>query len=174
METQVITTEKMEALKALADANVKVSEVKGVIAQLKVEESAYLESREKKALKQIQKILEESESVLKEALSNYEAIHQFAKDTSQLADFVKEAYGDFKKLQVTFNDYTAAWESDIKAKESTLSDLQKKIKVDKIQIENDREAVRAAEKRVAVDRIKIRDERGTLERAIARLKDNRI
>ena len=75
----IITTEKMEALKALADANVKVSEVRGTIAKLKSEESAYLEEREKKALERIQIILDESESVLKEALSNYKAIHQFAK-----------------------------------------------------------------------------------------------
>lgn len=174
METQIIETEKMEALKALADANVKVGEIRGIIAKLKLEESAYLEEREKKALARVQRILEESESVLKESLANYEAIHQFAKDTTELADFVQESYGEFKTLQTTFNEYTVAWESNISAKEKALSDLQKKIKIDRVQVDMDREAVRAAEKRVAIDRIKNRDERETLERAIKRLKENRI
>ena len=170
----IITTEKMEALKALADANVKVSEVRGTIAKLKSEESAYLEEREKKALERIQIILDESESVLKEALSNYKAIHQFAKDTTELADFVHESYEDFTKLKETFHDYTKAWEENIKRKEISLAELQKKIKIDKVQVENDKEAVRVAEKRVALDRIRNRDERGTLERAIIRLKENRL
>ena len=174
METQIIETEKMEALKALADANVKVGEVRGIIAKLKLEEKAYLEEREKKALSRIQKILEESETVLKEALANYEAIHQFARDTTELASFVQESYGEFKTLQATFDDYTVNWESNISAKEKSLQDLQRKIKIDRVQIEMDREGVRAAEKRVAIDRIKNRDERETLERAIKRLKENRI
>lgn len=174
MEIQTIKTEEMEALKALADANVKVSEIRGIIAKLKSEESAYLEEREKKALERVSKILEDSETVLKEALANYEAIHQFAKDTTELADFVQEAYGEFKALQTTFHTYTAAWESNISAKETALQDLNKKIQIDRVQVEKDREGVRAAEKRVAIDRIKNRDERETLERAIKRLKENRI
>ena len=63
---------------------------------------------------------------------------------------------------------------NIKRKEISLAELQKKIKIDKVQVENDKEAVRVAEKRVALDRIRNRDERGTLERAIIRLKENRI
>lgn len=174
MEIEVINKEKMEALEALANANVEVGKVRQTIAQLKSEEGNYIAEREKKTLEQIQVILDESADVLKKAFENYGEIHQFAKDATQLALFLAEAYKEFGDLRDTFEKYVEAWEENMKKQQEKLDETKKLIQIDRTQLELDREGVRAAEKRVALDRIKNRDERETLERAIKRLKENRI
>lgn len=174
MDIHIIETEKMDALKALANANIEVGKVRETIALLKKEEGDFVIEREKKTLAHIDTILAESAAVLKEAFANYGEIHQFAKDATQLAVFLAEAYAEFGQLRDTFDEYTKAWEVDLKKQQSDLQETKNLIKIDRIQVEKDREAVREAEKRVATDRRKVRDERETLERAITRLKNNQI
>jgi hypothetical protein len=174
MDIQVIETEKMQALQALANANVEVGKVRETIALLKKEEGDYIAKREKKTLERINVVLEESATVLRETLANYGEIHQFAKDATELALFLAEAYTEFGQLRDTFDEYTKVWEENMKKQEEKLKETQNIIKIDRIQVEKDREAVREAEKRVAIDRRKVRDERETLNRAINRLKNNTI
>lgn len=174
MDIQVIETEKMEALTALANANVEVGKVRETIANLKKEEGDYIAEREKKTLERISEILAESATVLRETLANYGEIHQFAKDATELAGFLAEAYTEFGQLRDTFDEYTKTWEKTMKDQEKQLQDTKNILKVERVQVEKDREAVREAEKKVANDRRKVRDERETLERAIIRLKEGNI
>lgn len=174
MEIQAIEKEKMESLKALATANVAIGEAKGILAKLKTEESEYLESREKKALERVKKIIDESDKVLNEALANYGEIHQFAKDTAELANFLSEACADFTKLRETFQEYTKNWEISIKEQEKALEKVKNQIKSDQLKIKSDQSVIEQARKQIAEDRKVLIDERETLDRAIIRLKDNKI
>ncbi len=164
----------MEALTALANANVEVSKVRETIANLKKEEGEYIAEREKKTLAQIDAILTESAAVLKDAFANYEEIHDFAKAATQLAVFLGEAFKEFSELRATFDEYTQAWEKNLKKQQQTLQETKNLIKIDRIQVEKDREAVRKEEKRLGNERRKIRDDRETLKRAINRLKEGQI
>lgn len=174
MEIQEINKEKMEALQSLAKTNVAVGEVRGILVKMKAEESAYLTERENKALAQVQKILEESQDTINEAFSNYEEIKKFASDASDFATALVESYKEFQALQETFEEYTKEWHLNIEATEKHLNDLKLKIKIDRKQLDSDKEWVRKQEKNIADEKRKIQSDRGALDRAIKRLKENRI
>ena len=172
METQVINTEKMEALKSLAQTNVKVGEAKGILLKLKAEESDYLNEREKKTLEKVNEIMLESESILKQAFSNYEEIKKFGSDVAEVAAFLAEAYKDFQDLQESFNQYNEEWQKSINATEARIKEMQDTLKADQDQLAADQKWVRGEEKKIAEDKRKIRSDRETLVRGIARLKEN--
>lgn len=174
MDIHVITKEKMEALEALAHTNIKVGEARGLLSQLKADETKYLAERDKKALESIQNILTESQEELKNAFSNYEEIKKFASDASNFSQALLESYNEFLELKKTFDEYTTSFEENIKVTQSQLEETKKQIKVDRMQLKADQEAVSRAWKQIALDKIKIKDERQTLERAMARLKENKI
>ena len=174
MDIKTVEKGKMDALKALADANIAVSGVKATLATLKEEESEYLLEREQKALKEVQKIINDSETVLKTALENYTVIHQFGKDASELAVFVLEAYGDFKVLQSSFKELTEEWERSVVATKTSLEEMKKAILLDKGQLKLDQKAVETGWKAIAESKRKIKDDRETIERAIIRLKEGKI
>ena len=173
METQVINKEKMEALESLGKTNVLIGEAKGILTKLKEEETEYLSTREKKALEQVNKIILESESILKKAFSNYEEIKVFGSDVAEVAAFLSEAYKDFQDLQESFNQYNKEWQKSIDATEARIKVLQDTLKVDQDQLANDRKWVRKEEKKIGEDKRKIRSDRETLVRGIARLKEGR-
>ena len=164
----------MEALKSLAETNLQVSAVKDTLAKLKVEESVYIEKREKKVLAQIQEMITESESILTAAYQNYNAIHDLSKNSAEFSTFLTEAYQDFQNLKETFDTSTSEWEKSVEATQKGFEAIKNEIKVDKTKIKNDNEAIEKAQKALGVERRKIRDERETLERAIIRLKENRV
>jgi len=170
MQIETITKEKMEALQALADTNMKIGEVRNTLALLKAEEMTYLLSREEKAMKAVQVVLSESENVLKQSFANYEEIKKLANEASSFAQFLAESYQEFENLKVTFDKYTIAFENSIKLKETELIDLQNLMKLDKAQIKAEQEAINKAYENIAVEKVKIKDSRETLERAFNRLK----
>lgn len=164
----------MEALKSLAETNLQVSAVKDTLGKLKNEEKVYIEEREKKVLAQIEEMIAESGSILTEAYQNYNAIHDLSKNSAEFATFLSEAYQDFQNLKETFDTSTSEWEKSVEATQKGFENVRNQIKVDKIKAQNDNEAIEKAQKALGVERRKIRDERETLERAILRLKENRI
>lgn len=164
----------MEALKALAETNTKIGEARGILSQLKAEETQYLSEREARAIEMIQEVLEDSEQTLKTAFANYEEIKKFASDAADFALVLTDAHADFQALQQTFNSYTASWQETIKSVENNLAELKNKIKIDQIQVKEDQAAVQRAWKQIGEEKRKIRSDRETLERAITRLKEGRI
>ena len=174
MDIQTVDNIKMEALKSLAETNLQVSDVKNTLMKLRVEEGNYIEEREKKVLTQIEAMVTESREILGDAYQNYNQIHDLSKNSTEFAKFLSEAYQDFQNLKETFEASTEAWEDNVKETQKGFEQIKNQIKVDKVQIKNDKEAVEKAQKALGVERRKIRDERETLERAIKRLKENKI
>lgn len=164
----------MEALKALADTNVKIGEIKGVLTKLKEEEATYLSDREAKTVKHVQKVLKDSEDALNKAFSNYEEIKKFASETTEFAAYLHEAQEDFQILKDTFDAYTKAWADDIKTTENMLLELKEQVKLDQEKIDSEKKKIAKDWDKVAEEKKKLKDERETLDRAIARLKEKRV
>lgn len=174
MKTEEISQEKMEALKTLADTNVKIGEARGILSNLKAEEAVFLDEREKKALERVQQILDESEETLKEAFTNYEEIRKFFSNVSDFANFLLEAYNDFQELKKTHDEYAQSWEKKVESTENHLAEIRKLIKIDQEQNAEDRKAIDKAWKEIGEAKRGMRSERETLDRAIKRLEENRV
>jgi len=174
MDTQTIEKQKMDSLKSLAETNIEVSKAKELLFNFRKEESVYLEEREAKTLALVQKIMDESQEVLKGAFKNYEEIQSLSRESSQFATFLTELYADFTELRTLFEEKTAEWEKSVKETEKQLEEVKKQIKIDQVQIKNDRESIAREKVLLKQEKRKMADERETLVRAINRLKNNKI
>jgi len=169
MEIYEIEKEKMDSLKALADVNERVSKAVELVEKLKLEESVYIKEREEIAVKKINDVLLESQTVLQEALKNYIIVHDLSKTAASFTEKIEKTYTDFEETKKTFTKFTGVWEKNIAAREEELNEIKKLIKVDRIQVKNDKEALERREKAIKEDERKNKDMRETLERAINRL-----
>lgn len=161
-------------MKALADTNVKVSEARVALSNIKEEESKYLVEREKKALLVVDKVLADSATILAEARGNYEQVMSLHKTVSEFSDFLKQEYESFKSLIAQFDERSNAWDLAASKREASMAELKVQIDSDKIRIKNDAEGVERDRQMLAIDRKKLNDDRGVVERAIIRLKEGRI
>jgi paraquat-inducible protein B len=171
---QEIETQKMEALNALVQANLSVSDAKNKLVKLKEEEGAYLAEREEKALARIQSVLDESSEILMKIDTNYAEIKHIYQTVSSISAFLEESYTGLRGLRLLFDEKTQLWEAEIAKKEKNIEELKENLKVQTTFIENEKIALKNKEKSLKALERKLNDERGTLERAVARLKEGRI
>lgn len=164
----------MDSMRALADTNIKVSEARVALSNIKEAESKYLAEREQKALLVVDKAIKDSAELLAEAKGNYQQIIDLYRTMSEFSAFLGKEYESFKSLMTEFDERSRAWEAAASKREAAISELRVQIEADKVRIKNDSAAVAADRERLAVDRIKLNDDRGVVERAINRLKENRI
>jgi len=127
MNTETLTKEKMDSMKSLADMSIKISEAQISFDKLKNTETEYLTKRENKAQLQINKILEDSEEVLKKAHSNYEETNVLYTTVVNYAHILDETYEKFKKMLEDFNKRNEMWDKKIELQTHKLSDLEKKL-----------------------------------------------
>lgn len=174
MDETKISKEKMESLRALAETNVKIGEAKNTLLKIKEEEATYLEEREKKATLRIEKIVQESKEIIDTAYKNYKEIQGLLNTVTLFNDFLSEAYDSFSILVKTFDEKNVLLENKISLQEKEIEKQKQNIENDKIRILNDKASIENKNILLEKDRKKITDDRGTLERAINRLKENRI
>lgn len=174
MAEHTISKEHMDSLKALADTNMKIGEARGTLVKLQEVETGYLVEREAKAVAVIQKVVENSADLLKEVKTNYREVHDLCSVASSFAEFLVEAYGSFSALKTAFDEKSTLWEAQVKEKEAEFAEIRKQIKQDNVLLANDKESLEKAKKALDIDRKKVVADRGEVERAIKRLKENRI
>lgn len=171
---QEIDKEKMDSLQVLAQTNVDIGKAKSELSEVKKLEEAYLEEREKKAVAVVQKVLDESKDLLAEALKNYQIIKELGNTASSFAGFLVEIHESLKVLIRDFDEKSATWEADVKKQSEEFESLRNQIKVERVLLENDKDALKAREQEAQKEDKRLKDERGTLDRAIKRLKENRV
>lgn len=164
----------MEALQALADTNIKISEAKGALFKLQETETEYLVVREKKAMDRIEKTIADSREFVDEANKNYEEVKNFALDASSFAESLIKAQGTFHKMLEEFEERNVIWEQEIGKQQDEIAEEKKNLKAQKTVIENDRKSLSKAKAQHSMDALKLAGEWGELNRAITRLKEGRI
>jgi len=127
---EIITKEKMDSIKALADMSVKISDAKATLANLENTETEYLTKREKKAQVQIEKILKDSENLLNKTHKNYEEINTFCNVVSSYVDVLDKVYEKFQKMLTDFNKRNEMWDKKIETQTLKFSALEKQLKQD--------------------------------------------
>ena len=170
----IVTKEQMDSLKALSEINLKISEAKNTLFALQEDETEYLVARERKAMDRIQKVVDESTELVKEADQNHAQIKQLFVEVSAFAEKLIKTQQDFRGLITEFEERNVDWERDIGRQQDELAEIRKQQKVMSIQIENERKSLEQAKKKLADDQRKLASDQGTLERAIKRLNEGRI
>lgn len=169
-----ISQEHMASLQALAETNVKIGEAKGTLLKLKSEETEFLKEREKKGEAIIQKMLEDSGALLIEVRSNYSEVRSLCSEASSFAGFLIEMSEDVKRMVDEFHTETTIWDQKVAIKEAEFEKIRQDLKKDRVLLDNDRQSIEDQKKKIAEAWRKVADEQGTLERAIKRLKENRV
>jgi len=169
-----INKETMDSLKALADTNMKISEAKSTLYTLQKEQVEYLRNREKLTLEQVQKVLDNSKALVRETNENYEQVKTFYNTVSSYAQFLSEAHTNFDSLIGVFAEKSELWSQEIKRQEDEILTQKNRLKADHAKITDEREGIERAKVKLQEVERKLTSDRGTLERAIQRLKNNRI
>lgn len=169
-----VSKENMESLKALSDINLKVSEAKNLLFKLQEDETAYLVTREEKAMDRIQKVVEESHSLVQEADKNHAQIKALIVEVSAFVEHLLQIQENFQGLLAEFEERNIDWERDIGKQQDDIAEIRKGLKLEKVQIENDLKNINVARKKLAEDQKKLDSDRGLIDRTIKRLKENRI
>lgn len=164
----------MDALKALADTNLKVSEVKGHLIKLQEIETEYLVEREKKAVLRIQGIITESRELFQEVSTNYQEVNNLCKTASEFASFLGEAFRDFNSLVKDFDVRQDLWDAEVKKREEEFAEIKKLINIDRVFLKNDQDSVKKDRELLDIAKRKLADDQEEVKRAIKRLKENRI
>ncbi len=170
----IVSTAQMEALKALSDMNLKVSEVRAELSELETMKEAFIVSREKEVSERIDALLQESRETIKETVQNYQDMKSFHKEVSTFADILRENKESFVKLVDSFEESKELWSKQVEEQENALIEAKKTLTVDRVKIENDRKSIESARKELERATRKLESDRGTIDRKIARLKANKI
>jgi len=150
---------KMESLEELARTNILVSEAHTALSDLKGLETDYLVEREGKAVVAVDRVLTESEEIVKQAMENCEAVATLAADTRSVSSRVVDLFNAVKGVMARFDEKSALWLKNVQDREGKLEDERKALLVQKKMLDNERIALNeraleltAAEAKVAVDR----------------------
>lgn len=174
MEETIVSKQNMESIKALSDVNLKISDAKNTLFRLQEEETDYLILREKKAMERIQKVIDDSKEMIKEADENHGQIKELIIGVTQISENLTRLYSGFQDLSKEFEERNVLWEADIGKQQDDIAEARKEIKIEKVQIENDKKSIQQTKVKQENDQKKLDSDRGTVQRAIERLKSNII
>ena len=139
-----------------------------------LEETEYLIKRENIVVGKIKDWYQRSSEVFSSITDNYKEATEVLKLVNEATAFLQEAHLKFEKLLDTFNEANIEWGKNISKRESELSEVEQKIRVDKVLIKNDKEGIENTKKSLLDQQRKIDDERDTLVRNIERFKNNKL
>ncbi len=138
----------MDIVKELAATNMKISDAKNILFKLQEDETVYLEIREKKALAQIEKILDESKELLDKTHENYDEIHDLCVSVCSFADFLTEAHGKFQGLLETYKESSDRWDAEFAKRHAELAEIKKNLAVERSIIENEKKGIEKAKQKI--------------------------
>lgn len=170
----IVDTEKMKALEALAATNMEISRAKEAFALLKKSEDAYLFEREKKAQELVEGVLQGSKEVLKEAHSYFAEAKDFQNIVKSFAASIAEMSGEVKKVVDAFESKQAAWEESINGQQQEIEHQKRALISEKAALVSAKAHVESEKKANNEFNRRLMDERATINRAIERLKKNKI
>lgn len=160
----------MNSLKALADTNLKISEVRTTLIKLEETETEYLEGREKKAVEKIQKVLDESKDLVEKTQNNYAEVHQLCVTASEFSETFTKIYVQFKEMLLEFDARSELWNKEVERQISEFTEIKKLIKLDKQTIENDKKGIEQSRKTIKNDQTHIESQRAQIKSAFEVLK----
>lgn len=164
----------MGSLKAIVEANLKVSEALETLNNLKKEETQYFEERELQALENIKLVLVESSELLRECNENYLQISEFKEEVTSFASKLVDLHEGLIEIKKEFEERDKLWKEDLDRQFKIIEERRNKVNADRISLDNEKKSFNKEKKRLDDGFKKLESDRGTINRTIERLKNNRI
>lgn len=174
MNETIIDSQKMSALHALAETNLKISEARAHLNELDEKETEYLVAREKRVMERITALLEESRIAIAEVQENYNGIKQFYSDVCVYVSKVTKIGDDLLTLLEKFDEVREKTDETISANEATVAEIRRAVLVQNSSLESHKAMIENREREVSAGEVKLAQDNDMLNRGIERLKVNRI
>lgn len=174
MEIHEVNKEKMDALKALSETNLKVSEARALLQTLQEDETEYLVGREKRAVERIEAVLKDSEAVLSQIGENYASTANLSNEVADVCTKITDLLITFTECRGLFATKCDAFDAYIGKQEDSVAKMKQDVQVQKTLLKEKEESLNRKSKQIDIDRRKLIDDRAALERAINRFKKGRI
>lgn len=168
-----IKSEHMEAMKALAETNMRLSEAKSDLFSLRSEESRYLEERRSAEKKAVSDALDESRGMLAEIQEIRESARDLARESLILSDKARESVAEFNRMRSELIESERVRGEEIIRMLSEVREERNSLANESAMIDARRKEIQSMEKGISDERRRIDSERGALERAVKRIKDKK-
>ena len=130
MNTFEIDQEKMKTLKEVADANVKLSEMKADMANLESEKENFFKLREDELIGKLKKTLDESQDFVNQTLSNYKQVKEFNDELVSFSNFIKESQSQLKEFVDSFQNEAKEIVRQLEEQDNRLEQQKRQIESD--------------------------------------------
>lgn len=172
MNETTVDKQHMDALKALAETTMEISRTKERLAGMESAETSYLVDREKRAMERIQKVHDDSATLLQETQANYAGIFELLALVSDFSNSLVKSHETFTALIADFNARNEQWDANCSAWEARTETAKSQIRLAQAQIESGRSENQERKRQLNAEEKRIIDERNLLQRNLARLKAN--
>lgn len=169
MDVNIITKEKMDAMKDLAQTNIKVSEARNLLFKLQEDETSYLEMREKKVMNRINFTIEESRKVIEETKSNWTEIKSLYTVASDMVSTLNKLSLSLTESVTDFIEMNEQWERDIGKQQDDLEEIRRELKIENSVIENDKKDIKRHRKLIEEEKTLIESRQAQIKSALREL-----
>lgn len=170
METTTLDQEKFEGLKELAEIQENISLGRAEILKLKETTEEYMVVREQEAEERVIKVLKESREFLDKTTRNQEQLSRY---NTELREYAQELAQIAKAISTLFKDFNTRMreaDNDVKEYFDSFNELKKRIKLDKLNIQEDRKQLERQRVEIRDAWRLLRDRQETLEKGFVELK----
>ncbi len=161
-----LNQDSMKAMETLANTNVEISKAKGILFDLKVEESTYLEEREQRVIKAIEKILEDSEGIIEKINGNHQEVTNFYNTVVSFVGFLSEMQEKLHVVIGDFNKNADQWEEKCKKEEERLATIARNLEAQSKGIAIDKKLIADGFKKLEEDKKLIESRQAQLASAL--------
>lgn len=162
--------EKFNMVKELADISTNISNARVELTKLRETTDEYLDLREKEAQERVVKVFKESREALEEVSKNHKELTDFNGELKAYANTLKAISTDIIALFENFNGRMERAGEDMKKNQEIVTDILTKIKIERVQVQEDRKLLVAEMREVEEQHRLLKDKREVLDRAWAELK----
>lgn len=163
MET--LDHEKFEGVKELAAIQTEIANGRAILKQLEASKDEHLVEREKEAVDRIHAALASSVALLTQIGENHDELVKYRKEVDGFVDDLRYLLEAVRSIQAVYEEKNAAEKEDLKIAQQKIDLALKNIARQRVDIDEDKEKIRADREAIVKETIKLRDERDTLDRA---------
>lgn len=168
--TTTLDQEKFDTLKELAEMQTSLSNARAELKKLKDTTDEYLVVREQEAEARVIKVLKESRDALDEVSKNHNELSAYSNELKAYANELKDLSTGITDLFKDFNKRVKEAEKDIEKNQEIVTDILQKIKIERVQVNEDRKQLKSEQHEIDEQNRLLKDRREALERAWDELK----
>lgn len=172
---EIETTKKhMEALRALSDVTLKISEARNTLTSLEQNKEKFLEARAFDEVARLTQVLAESQQLIDSINANYGEITELATIVRETAASLVSIHDAFFGYVQTFEKYQQERSEQLGRQRDDIHAAAQAVKVDRAKLKNEQISIEGVKRSLEDRERKLKIDREALDRAVKRLKEGKI